>query len=70
MMARPKKIQEITKESTVARDEVVDSSDISLTKTPLIIDLGGSLKVGDFLTEEQYNDLIAAGFTKERLFGE
>lgn len=35
----------------------------------LSITLGSSLKVGDVLTEEQYKDLIGAGFTDEQLFG-
>ena len=38
-------------------------------KNVLVVDLGASLKKGDTLTDEQYKDLIGAGFTDEKLFG-
>ena len=42
---------------------------VKAKKMILVMDLGGSLKKGDSLNDDQYTQLIGAGFTDEQLFG-
>lgn len=62
-----KKTEKKQTEAVVA--EEVKATPSKKSKNVLAITLGGSLQAGTEISEEVLQELLDAGFTKERLFG-